>query len=112
MIVNSLSHFIQSTIALIFAAVLGVSGVADGVHFKDGAMVIEQSEGWGVAFGGIAFTGKGYEPHELGHLAQERMLKALFLPIIGIPSLISATIAPEGHEALWFERWADELGQQ
>ena len=110
--IDSIVPFITTTVALIFACILGVSGVADGVHFNNGVMVVEQWEGWGVAFGGMAFANKYNESHETGHVYQARELGFMFLPIVGIPSLISVILTPEQHSTRWFERQATELGRQ
>ena len=53
--------------------------------------------------------------HEFGHVRQSRMLGWLYLPVIGLPSVLWAWlgewIAP-GKSYYWFytERWADRLG--
>lgn len=53
--------------------------------------------------------------HEFGHVRQSRMLGWLYLPVIGLPSVLWAwlgdRIAP-GKSYYWFytERWADRLG--
>ena len=53
--------------------------------------------------------------HEYGHVLQSRMLGPLYLPVIGLPSLLWAwlgdMVAP-GKSYYWFytERWADRLG--
>ncbi len=109
--INSVVRFAQGTIALIFACILGVSGMVEDVSFTDAAMMVRHNQPFGVAFGGVAFHSLPWRfDHELGHLAQEDLLGALYIPIVGIPSLISAIVAPERHRAMWFERWATELG--
>ena len=96
----------QTTIALIFACILGVSGVVDNVSFADGYMLIQHDQPFGVAFGGMAFHSLPWRfDHEIGHLEQERQLGALYLPIIGIPSLIFAAT----HTYGWTEAWADVI---
>ena len=54
--------------------------------------------------------------HEYGHSLQSRMLGWLYLPVVGIPSLLHAWL--HDCEALgmtyyhyWTERWADRLGK-
>ncbi len=116
--VNSIALFFQATVALIFAAVLGVSGLIEDVQFHGGTMVVVPEAGtrWGLALGGIVFTTEANNPiwgskviaHERGHLEQEQLLGALYLPIIGIPSVIARLTRTYG----WTEQWADELGAQ
>ena len=55
--------------------------------------------------------------HELGHCAQSRMLVPLYLPVIGLPSLVWAALygtalreTPGGYHGFWTEKWADRLG--
>lgn len=107
--IDSVVVFAQSTIALIFACILGVSGLTTGVSFTDTAMVVEHRQPFGVAFGGIAFGNAYNRDHEIGHLKQEDLLGALYLPIVGIPSLISAIVDPANHRTMWFERWANDI---
>ncbi len=106
MIIDSVIRMAQGAVALIFACVLGVSGLVEDVSFTDGAMMVRHNQPFGVAFGGVAFHSLPWRfDHELGHLAQEEMLGALYLPIVGIPSLIFAAINTYG----WTERWADGI---
>ncbi len=108
---NSVVVFTTATIALIFACVLGVFGLTTGVSFTDTAMVVEHRQPVGVAFGGLAFANQYNRNHEIGHTVQEDLLGALYLPIIGIPSLISAVVNNhDNHRRSWAERWATELG--
>ena len=116
--VNSIALFIQTTVALIFAAILGVSGLIEDVQFHGGTMVVvpDTGERWGLALGGMVFTTEANNPfwgpktiaHEQGHLKQEQLLGALYLPIVGIPSVIARLTRTYG----WTEQWADELGAQ
>lgn len=59
------------------------------------------------------YTGN-VERHELGHAKQSRMLGWLYLPVIGLPSLLWAVWWNEGRGRSYFsfytERWADKLG--
>ena len=114
--INFLAPFIQSTVSLIFAAILGVSGLVDDVQFHGGTMVVvPRGERWGLALGGVVFTTEANDPfwgpkiiaHERGHLEQERILGALYLPIVGIPSIIGRL----SQTYAWPETWATELGR-
>lgn len=54
--------------------------------------------------------------HEYGHCLQSQMLGWLYLPIVGLPSLIHAWqyeynyMDPDGYYRYWCEAWADRLG--
>lgn len=54
------------------------------------------------------------ERHELGHARQSRMLGWLYLPVIGLPSLLWAAWWNEDRNRSYYsfytERWADRLG--
>ena len=54
------------------------------------------------------------ERHELGHARQSRMLGWLYLPLIGLPSLLWAAWWNEDRNRSYYsfytERWADILG--
>lgn len=56
--------------------------------------------------------------HEFGHVLQSRYLGPLYLPVIGLPSLIHAWLNgvigccdrhSEGYYHFWTEKWADRL---
>ena len=108
---NSIVVFTTTTIALIFACILGVSGAAISFEPRGDAMLLTHTQPWGVSFGGIAFGNAYNADHELGHTVQADLLGALYLPVIGIPSLISAVVNNHSdHRRSWTERWATELG--
>lgn len=53
--------------------------------------------------------------HEYGHVRQSRLLGPLYLPVIGLPSLLWAALHGRffrSRSYYWFytERWADRLG--
>ena len=110
--IDSVVRMTTTTVALIFACILGVSGVAIDFEPRGNAMVLTHAKPWGVAFGGFAFGNAYNIDHELGHTAQEDLLGALYLPIIAIPSVISAALRNPNHRDMWAENWADELGGQ
>ena len=109
--IDSIIVFTPTTIALIFACILGVSGVVESVSFTDDAMMVQHNQPFGIAFGGVAFHSLPWRfDHELGHLAQEDLLGALYLPVVGIPSLISAVVNNNhDHRQSWTEVWADGI---
>lgn len=48
--------------------------------------------------------------HEWGHSRQSRLLGWLYLPVIGIPSILWACRRRKDYFSFWTERWADFLG--
>ena len=111
--INSVALMLQGTLALIFACILGVSGLVENVQFHGGTLVVVPDTGgrWGLALGGIAFVSganKALISHEQGHLKQEQLLGALYLPIVGVPSVVNYLFWTYG----WPESWADELGHE
>jgi hypothetical protein len=48
--------------------------------------------------------------HEWGHTRQSLMLGWLYLPIIGLPSILWASRRRRNYYSFWTERWADTLG--
>lgn len=50
--------------------------------------------------------------HEYGHTRQSLFFGPLYLPVIGVPSLIHAALHRSGdYYKFWTERWADRLGR-
>ncbi len=63
-------------------------------------------------FGPMSFTAdekSAFFMHEFGHSLQSRLLGPFYLPIIGLPSLLSAALFPKEHNERWFEVWANRL---
>ena len=51
--------------------------------------------------------------HELGHCKQSLYLGWLYLPVIGLPSIIHAALHRKGdYYHFWTERWANRLGEK
>ena len=51
--------------------------------------------------------------HEYGHCLQSRMLGWLYLPVVGLFSILHAGLCAcrmHSYYAIWCERWADRLG--
>ena len=55
--------------------------------------------------------------HEIGHCKQPRKLGWLYLPVIGLPSIVWAGLygwiikeTPSGYYKFFTEKWADKLG--
>ncbi len=71
----------------------------------------------GISLGSIvilsttAATKPGIYYHEYGHIRQSRRLGWLYLPIVGVQSLIHAALHKLGdYYDFWTERWANNLG--
>lgn len=48
--------------------------------------------------------------HEWGHTRQSLMLGWLYLPVVGLPSILWASRPRRNYFSFWTERWADNLG--
>ena len=76
-------------------------------------MVVVPTFRMGLALGGVVFHSHANDPiygqyalnHERGHLAQEDLLGPLYIPIVGISSMIFAATNTYG----WTEVWADGI---
>jgi hypothetical protein len=84
------------------------------VQFNDAPLMGSDS---GISFGPILHGGKGFNKikdwgHEYGHTNQNRILGPLYLPVIGIPSILSAGLGlnSSGHTSFWTETWANKWG--
>lgn len=76
----------------------------------------------GITLGEYVIVGTKKEKtvrHEFGHVKQSRILGPLYLPVIGLPSIIHAGIngiinccdkSPYGYYHLYTEAWANKLG--
>lgn len=76
----------------------------------------------GITLGEYVIVGTKKEKtvrHEFGHVKQSRILGPLYLPVIGLPSVIHAGIngiinccekSPYGYYHLYTEAWANKLG--
>jgi len=95
----------------------GAVASSNDISFYKGVFVFRygKSGGGGISFG-IIGLGRGASVntvrHEYGHHKQQRLMGlALFTPIVGIPSLISAaTSSYNEHANRWYERWATDWG--
>ena len=75
----------------------------------------------GISLGNMVMIGSKYEltvRHEYGHQKQSKMLGWLYLPIIGLPSIIWAGLygsiiktTHNGYYRFYTERWADRLAR-
>ena len=118
MIANSIAQMAHTTLALIFACVLGVSGGMDSVTIMPDTIVFRTTQFVGMGFGGLVFLRHDYPAwtidHERGHLRQENQLGILYIPIVGISSIInhlrSRAGTIENYYGHWPENWANRLG--
>ena len=68
--------------------------------------------------GHYSFGPKGYEAtwkdhlfvHEYGHYMQTQLMGIFYIPVVAIPSLISASLYPNSHKDRWFEVDASRRG--
>ena len=71
-------------------------------------------DGWGgaVSLGPVLTGYRRFSnwTHEYGHTWQNRILGPLYIFIIGIPSLISASTSSGSHSSFYTETWADSWG--
>lgn len=85
------------------------------VHFSN-KMSGGISLGRYVILGDKYFTEYNTWYHERGHSVQSMILGPLYLPVIGLPSLLWAAFYrydpadPKGYYRFYTERWADKLG--
>lgn len=90
-------------------------------HSLDGITFYEaESFNGGISLGKYIIVYKRREStirHEYGHCIQSKMLGPLYLIVVGIPSLIWASmygvvISHKKHDYsdFWCEKWADKLG--
>ncbi|MBR3388268.1 MAG: hypothetical protein IKG84_08595 [Bacteroidales bacterium] len=110
----------QNLVGLVFGWFLkgkerhpGIQGLPRGIRLISGANMHG-----GISLGSFVYFRKpSYDRllrHEAGHCRQSRLLGPLYLPVIGLPSLLWALWWHPGRPVpySWFytERWADRLG--
>lgn len=112
---------IQSGIGNTFGHFLNIIGQVDKVSHMDGMVALSGITKKGAAFtiGHYSFGPAGYEAtwkdhlfvHEYGHYLQSLDLGPFYVPIIGIPSLVSASgITGLDHNLHWYEVDASRRG--
>ena len=123
MIINAVMPMLHTTISLIFACFLGVTGHIDNFQPYKDAMMVQHDLNFSFQLGGFCYV---YDVskyhiyidddwlirHEYGHYRQEKMLRGAYLFIIGIPSVLLALspITTQRYMNSWPELWATELG--
>lgn len=94
------------------------AAAANNVSFYNGVFVFKYGsrlDGSGISMIGIGL-GRGANAstlmHEYGHHKQQRMLGVgLYVTIVAIPSLISASTSTYvQHNSRWYEQWATDWG--
>lgn len=120
----------QTTIGYLYSGARNLANEVDRVEYFGGATFVinENAKGsrWGVSLGnfinanirggydddGLGIFGEdGLYLHEYGHTFQSQRLGLFYIPVIGIPSLLSSTFSSsEKHNNRWYEllanRWA------
>lgn len=94
--------------------------VENGTSVLNGATVYLMRKGGNVTLGKYIFINQDYTDkslvikHECGHVRQSKKLGPLYIPLIGIPSLIHAMIndfigccskSKDGYSHFYTERW-------
>jgi hypothetical protein len=96
--------------------------VADGIAESSRIYFIESPRKRAFSMGELIFVYNGYGEirevnskvqkvirHEYGHAMQSVRLGWLYLPVIGLPSLLVTGISSSLAERCYFEKWADKL---
>lgn len=120
------ANMLQYVVPFLVTVILAVAGVAEIEPYED-VWVVRTNEpliaGWwlGLTYGGFIFvssedvvSGTTYEStqlqHEYGHILQQRILSVWYLPLVAIPSFVSAIVNDnEDHKTYWVEVWANQL---
>ena len=101
--------------ALLFACCAGRAHT-----LRCGAAVTRWQREAGLSLGLFVFLPTGERgdsllSHELGHTAQSFLLGPLYLPLVGLPSLIWAALPEKQRKMNYFdfytEKWANRLGK-
>ena len=72
-------------------------------------------DGWGLTLSSYINTLNVNDDlirHEYGHVIQSQMIGLLYIPVVGIPSLIGCgveIISNHDHDYEWYETWANKL---
>lgn len=110
-----------SLIGNTFAHAYNLAGGIDNVTYMDGMLALSGPTGnknSAFTLGHYSFGPKGYEAtwkdhlfvHEYGHYMQTQLMGIFYIPVVAIPSLISASLYPNSHKDRWFEVDASRRG--
>ncbi len=107
----------STTVSLILACFLGVSGIATGIDVRQGTMVVNIQADTSWSFGGSVFVGshprysrEDIITHEYGHILQEQEFgPVLYFLLVAIPSLRLNYLVRAGKltTAEYFLRWPE-----
>ncbi|MCL2722509.1 MAG: hypothetical protein FWD47_14355 [Treponema sp.] len=92
-----------------FAGTIAIGIFGGDVHWNGFFRYIDLSNKapWGLSLGSIGIGIESQRDHEKGHYYQSLLLGPLYIPVIGIPSLISATFNLANHDNVYTEIWAN-----
>ena len=110
-----------SLIGNTFAHGYNLAGSIDNVTYMDGMLALSGPTGGdnsAFTLGHYSFGPKGYQAtwkdhlfvHEYGHYMQTQLMGIFYIPVVAIPSLISASLYPNSHKDRWFEVDASRRG--
>jgi len=111
----------QTSLGFSLSLLRNFIGDVDNVDYYDGRTLVNKNrpgstEQWGLTLGSYINSknikvGDNMFMHEFGHTIQSQNYGPFFLPLIGIPSLVSATFSSENdHNHRWYEMDANWLG--
>lgn len=89
---------------------------AEGSDYRGVRLHFSESIHGGISLGRYIILNERYrnddkeKKHEWGHTRQSLMLGWLYLPVIGLPSILWASRPRRNYFSFWTERWADILG--
>lgn len=89
---------------------------AEGSDYRGTRLHYSESINGGISLGRHIILNECYrndeseKMHEWGHTRQSLMLGWLYLPVIGLPSILWASRPRRDYFSFWTERWADSLG--
>jgi hypothetical protein len=105
---------------LIVGALVALAVGSRPSETRSGVLIMRTRWLLGVSFGQLVIVwdraGETTIRHELGHSRQSAILGPLYLPIVGLPSLVmnlASRVSPRiaaGYYQRWPESWADRLG--
>lgn len=113
-------EFLQSFAGLCFSHASNMFDEVEVSYYNE-ATVVDRTYAkglWGVTLGSYINIGTynvDIIRHEYGHVIQSQHLGPLYLPAIGLPSLIGcgvAEISNHSHDDEWYETWANNLSYQ
>ena len=101
------------------------NSIRETISYNDAEVILCKGFNGGISLGRYILLNASYSQraqketikHEYGHCLQSRKLGWLYLPVIGIPSIIWAGLygkvikkTTNGYYKFYTEKWADKLG--